>query len=135
MSLTFQAAVLGCSLILAPVCFAQVESFHDPEPKWSTSLFGEPTRIAAASEGLSFAVCWSAGPGLVVASVHDVASGELLENTTLVSVPAVSTQDVAWSPTANRLAVGYLSNEGSVQTRLVDTLTSLPVGGEHVGDH
>lgn len=134
MSLRIESTLIGFSLVMTSASFAQVESFHDPEPKWSTSLFGEPTKIVAASEGLSFAVCWSAGPGLMVASVHDVSSGALLQNTSLVSVPAVSARDVAWSPTTNRLAVGYLSSEGEVQTRLVNTLTSLPVGAEHVGD-
>ena len=134
MSLMVNCTVTGLALATTASCMAQVETFHDPELKWSTALFGEPTKIVAASEGLSFAVCWSAGPGLMVASVHDVASGALLENTSLVSVPAVSTRDVAWSPTTNRMAVGYLSSQGETRTRLVNTINSLPVGMEHVGD-
>ena len=134
MNLRINSTVGGLVLAATSTSFAQVETFHDPELKWSTALLGEPTKIVAASEGLSFAVCWNAGPGQMIASVHGVETGELLDNTTLVSVPAVSTQDVAWSPTTNRLAVGYLSSTGEVKTRLVNTITSLPVGAEHVGD-
>jgi WD40 repeat protein len=130
----FRNYIVLSSLCVSVTAAADVDGFNNPIKRWSTELVGEPTTIAAAIEGESFAVCWSAGPGLMVASVHDVATGEIDSGAALASVPALSTADVAWSPTTNRLAIGYLSVEGLKRTRLFDTTSSLPVGSEQVGD-
>lgn len=130
----FRDFIVLSGLCVGATAVADVDGFNNPIKRWSTSLVGEPTAIAAAIEGESFAVCWSAGPGLVVASVHDVVTGEIDSGAALASVPALSTADVAWSPTTNRIAIGYLSVDGLKRTRLIDSLSSLPIGSEVVGD-
>lgn len=130
----FRNYIVLSGLCISFTAAADVDGFSNPILKWSTSLVGEPTTIATAIEGESLAVCWNAGPGLMIASVHYIATGELDSGAALASVPALSTNDVAWSPTTNRMAIGYLSVDGLKRTRLIDTTSSLPVGSEQFGD-
>ena len=130
----FRNTIVLSGLCVSVSAGADVDGFLNPNKLWSTSLMGEPTKVVASIEGESFAVCWSAGPGLMVASVHDVVTGGLDSDAALASVPALSAADVAWSPTANRLAIGYLSVDGLKRTRLIDTSSSLPVGVDQIGD-
>lgn len=130
----FRELTVLSGLCVTIAASADVDGFANPTKLWTTTLLGEPTKVVASVEGQSFAVCWSSGPGLMVASVHDVVTGGLDNDAALASVPALSAADMAWSPTTNRLAIGYLSVEGMKQTRLFDTTSSLPVGVDFPGD-
>ncbi len=125
-----------CSLFTALVVssgLADVEEFHSPSAKWSYDFLGTPKNISASINGTTFATCWDVGNGSLIASVHDSSTGELAEGLSLATVPALESIDLAWSEQAGRLAVGYMSSEGFARTRLVDIVTSLPIGFDHPG--
>ena len=123
---------LFATLLVTPA-LADVEEFHSPTSKWSYDFLGTPTNISASVNGATFATCWDVGNGSLIASVHDSLSGELADGTSLATVPALESVDIAWSQQAGRLAVGYLSNDGFNRTRLIDIVTSLPIGFDQPG--
>jgi len=123
---------LFAALLVTPA-LADVEEFHSPTSKWSYDFLGTPTNISASVNGTTFATCWDVGNGSLIASVHDSLSGELADGTSLATVPALESVDIAWSQQAGRLAVGYLSNDGFNRTRLIDIVTSLPIGFDQPG--
>jgi WD40 repeat protein len=128
--------VTFCTLfaaIAATSVLADVEEFHSPTSKWSYDFLGTPRNISASVNGNTFATCWDIGNGTFIASVHDSGTGELAVGTSLATVPALESVDLAWSQQTGRLAVGYLSNDGFNKTRLLDIVTSLPIGFEHPG--
>jgi WD40 repeat protein len=128
--------VTFCTLftaLAASTVFADVEEFHSPTSKWSYDFLGTPKNISASVNGNTFASCWDIGNGSLIASVHDSSSGDFAAGTSLATVPALESIDLAWSQQAGRLAVGYLSTDGFNRTRLIDIVTSLPIGFEHPG--